>query len=661
VIAVQRVGILVADDRPESVGALRAVLVDPSYELIAVATGAEAVAVTRRRNDLALVLLDVNMPGLDGMAAARLIRDRQPDLPIIFLTADQPDERRTTQAYAIGAVDYLVKPFDPHAVAAKVAVFVDLHRKAERIRRQEELLRAFERERNAEALRESEELLQATFEQAPVGIAHLTPSGRWQRVNPRFCAMLGRSADELADGELAVLVHADDVAELRAGLARMVGGAQASHAGELRMLPKGAPPRWVELRLSVLRSLTGHALRVIAIAQDIHARKREEESERLLHDASAELMGWLDPAAALAGLARRAVPGLAELCLVELDGQAEPLALVHDDPEVAHALGAGLAASFAPVAALELRRLEAEPSAPGPEAVLWQRGLRHLLRLPLASRSGPLGALSLARATPFDAVDLRVADELAHRASLALENGQLYAKAQEAIQVRDEFLSIASHELRTPLTPLLIQLQRLVSTRSKTTIENLGADRLRAILVRAERQVQRLGKLVDNLLDVSRIGAGHLELELDAACDLAALAREVAGRFSEELARAGSTLILHADHPVVGAWDPLRLEQVITNLLSNAVKYGPGQPIEIDVEDGDGPARLRVSDHGIGVPPERVQAIFERFERAVSPRSYGGLGLGLYIAREIVEAHGGRIAVASQLGHGAVFTVELPR
>jgi signal transduction histidine kinase len=176
----------------------------------------------------------------------------------------------------------------------------------------------------------------------------------------------------------------------------------------------------------------------------------------------------------------------------------------------------------------------------------------------------------------------------------------------------------------------------------------------------ARRQILRLTRLIDELLSVSRLQAGQVHLELEEV-DLAAATRDVVEHFREEAARFRSPVLIQADTPVEGRWDRVRLEQVITNLLANAIKFGNHKPVELSVTSEGGIARLSVRDHGIGIAPDRLPHVFERFERAVSVREYGGLGLGLYITHEIVSALDGAIHVDSTPGVGTCFTVLLPR
>jgi PAS domain S-box-containing protein len=229
----------------------------------------------------------------------------------------------------------------------------------------------------------------------------------------------------------------------------------------------------------------------------------------------------------------------------------------------------------------------------------------------------------------------------------------LYKREQQAVRARDDFLSIASHELRTPLTPLRLQVQIL--RRLLAQGESLRREKLVASLDTLERQTERLGRLVSDLLDVSRITAGKLTLRRERL-DLADVAREVVERY----AGASRSRIALETESATGSWDRASLEQVATNLLANAIKYGEGKPIDVRVTSREGAAVLTVRDRGIGIAAEDVERIFGRFERASSATSYGGLGLGLYIAQQIAVAHGGRISVASVPQHGATFTVTLP-
>jgi signal transduction histidine kinase len=243
--------------------------------------------------------------------------------------------------------------------------------------------------------------------------------------------------------------------------------------------------------------------------------------------------------------------------------------------------------------------------------------------------------------------------------ALLVENERAARDARDAIRLREEFLSVAGHELKTPLTALLLQLQ---SVHDAFASGSVGHDlaRWEERTGKAVAQARRLDRLVNELLDVSRITSGRLRLDRDDV-DLAALVGEVVERHAPDLARAGSTATIDWSGDTVGHWDRGRLDQVITNLLSNAIKYGGGQPIRVAVSGSVDSVRLEVRDGGIGIRPEDRARVFGRFERAVSERHYGGFGLGLWIVRELVEAHGGRVASQSRSGPGSTFVVELPR
>jgi signal transduction histidine kinase len=291
-------------------------------------------------------------------------------------------------------------------------------------------------------------------------------------------------------------------------------------------------------------------------------------------------------------------------------------------------------------------------------------GLGSFIAVPLVVHGSHLGALALGRrpeSSPLSSTDLALAENLARHASLALSNARLYEQAQNAIIARDEFLSIASHELRTPCTSLRLGIEVLLRHARQESLSRLSPAFLERMLVTTDRQSKHLLYLIDRLLDVSRFDSGQLDMHYEDT-DLSSIANESINELREEANRAGSDVSIKIEGDgCCGMWDRTRIAQVCTNLLTNAIKYGGGKPIELRVWS-DGPhICLSVEDHGIGIPADQQKRIFGRFERAVSPRHYGGLGLGLYICRQIVEAHGGSIGLVSSDGKGTTFTVKLPK
>ena len=233
-------------------------------------------------------------------------------------------------------------------------------------------------------------------------------------------------------------------------------------------------------------------------------------------------------------------------------------------------------------------------------------------------------------------------------------------KLEHAVRMRDDFMSMVSHELRTPLNTLYLETQLRQLHVSKGRLESFAAERLPAMIERDQRQIRNMVRLIDDMLDVTRMRRDALSIQPQPV-DLAALARTVVEGLRHQAEAAGSEIALEAPGELRGVWDEFRIEQVLTNLLTNALRYGRGKPVEMMLSKAGGIARITVRDQGIGIAPEDQERIFEQFERTDDSRKHAsGLGLGLYITRKIVGLHHGRIEVESTPGHGALFKVELP-
>lgn len=280
--------------------------------------------------------------------------------------------------------------------------------------------------------------------------------------------------------------------------------------------------------------------------------------------------------------------------------------------------------------------------------------------------AAPVGAIGSYWRSPHLATsgEVKLLSALADLISVAMENVQLYGElqkrireAQDAVQVRDEFIIAAAHELRTPLTAMLLQLQRLEklsSGRSPATPATIQHCATRSLA-----SATRLAGLVDGLVDASQVPHGRLQLNFERF-DLADSARAVVARFAGPAKRTGSELAVAIEDSLVGRWDRVRIEQVITNLLSNALKFGAGKPVELTLERRPPGVCLEIRDHGPGIAPDIAGRIFERFARAGSVSHYAGLGLGLYVARAVIEAHGGTISFETGPNQGCTFMVRLP-
>jgi PAS domain S-box-containing protein len=520
-----------------------------------------------------------------------------------------------------------------------------------------------ERKQAEDALRETNAILQAVFEASPLPIVSVSPEAKVRLWNRAAEQVFGYRAAELL-GKKIPNIPPERSEEFFARFARVLAG-QVLLNLETYYLHKDGSVVDVSLSSAPLSLREGEVAGTITVLADITERKRAQaertallEKERaarqaaeeaqlrleLLAQASAAIASSLDYDDTLQRAARMAMPRFAQRTAVFLLDEGKlRLVAAHPDPlprkEAAQTIAPGVVSSGQPFVG-ELS-----------------------LCVPLVVLGRTLGALWLGRnetEPTFTSADVRLAEEIGHRAGVAIDNARLFRRTEQALRARDEFLSIASHELRTPVTSLRLSVQNLEAMAAEGSLATAPPALVARGLATVVRQTQHLGRLIEELLDVSRIQAGRFELALSDGVDLGHLARATAVRLERELALAGCPVRVDAE-PTSGRWDSARLDQVVTNLLTNAMKFGAGRPIDIIVRTSAGAASLAVSDHGIGIEPDAVERIFDRFERGVSAQHYGGLGLGLYIARQIVEAHHGTIAVHSQLGQGATFTVTLPR
>jgi PAS domain S-box-containing protein len=503
----------------------------------------------------------------------------------------------------------------------------------------------------------------------------LDTRGRVASWNPGAQRIKGYSEREILGTPASVFYPPEEV---RAGQPER-DLARARRDGRLRMeswrMRKDGTRFLAEVIITALRDAHGELQGFAHVSRDITERRRTEQTQRLLAEAGRLFHQFLDPDLTVAELARLMVPEVADVCLLFLlspSGELKPRAVKHAVPEkeqwIWEAVRRYTPPSGAPGGIWQVLRSGRSElvSHVSPEALaqnaqdsehlaLMERvGVQSYLGVPLRVGEQTRGVFVLLTSTPerrLTPTDQLFVEELAGRAALALDNARLFREAQDAV----ELIGVAAHDLGNPLNTLQLLLRRLHRMELPP-----GGEKMREGLGAALKQTQRLGQLLLNLLDLSRLSSGKLVLDV-APVDLADLTHEVVERFAEQAEEAGCKLVFDAELGLVGRWDRLRLDRVVTNLLSNALKFGRGRPIEVRVERGTGPrARLQVKDLGQGIAQESQRRIFNRFEREPSAGKHAGFGLGLYIVQQLVEAHGGIIRVESTPGEGALFTVELP-
>jgi PAS domain S-box-containing protein len=537
-----------------------------------------------------------------------------------------------------------------------------------------------ERREAEEALRASEERFRHLAEAVPHLVWITRPDRSVEYVNRRWLEYTGQSMEQALGPEgWREAVHPDD-------LGRVVQASVRSHATgeplvvEYRLKDASGSYRWHLGRAVPVFDEAGRVARRFGTATDIDDRRKAEQAARFLSDAGATLAALVDEESTLGQVARLAVPFFADCCAVDLLDEAGSLrrvAVAHVDQgkvEWAHELHRrypprpdsphgvpGVVRSGRPEIVPEVTDEMLALDARDEEHLRLLRGLRmrSYLCVPLAGRGGTMGAISFVAADSgrrFDADDVRLAEDLAHRAAIAIDNTRLYDRLREADRRKDEFLATLAHELRNPLAPIRNALLLM-----RGPAPPGGHEPVRAM---AERQVAHLARLVDDLMDVARISEGKIELRRESV-DLHTVVRqavETARPLIDD--RRHRLVVTLPPGPVRLEGDPTRLEQVLWNLLNNAAKYtGPGGRIDLSAEAVGGQVVVRVRDTGVGIEPSMLPRLFRMFVQLGEHKEHarGGLGIGLGLVRTLVELHGGTITALSEgPGKGSEFVVRLP-
>jgi PAS domain S-box-containing protein len=567
---------------------------------------------------------------------------------------------------------------------------------------------------DAQEIFRSKEGLDAILAHVTDGVTVQDSAGRIVYANRAALPAIGfASQDELLRAPIAEVMRRFELFD-EAGrpfpLDRLPG--RRALAGEspppvvVRYRPRGAAEeRYARVTARPIRGVDGGVEHVVNTFHDITELKRGEQALRFLVGAGVALSTSLDYEETLRRVARLAVPAVADWCVIDIvdhDGdQPRRVAVWHRDPDKRE-LATELEARFPPdpdasrgvahvirtrqpemVSELSEEQLAAAGSAAGRgeeyARLIRSLGLRSYIIVPLIAGERTLGAITLVAAESgrnFGPQELTIAELLARRAALAVENSRLYREAEDAVRTRDSFLAMAAHELLTPLTVVrgysqglvrLVERRRDQPAAGVETI-TIEADRLLRGAHNVDASAQRLTRLIHELLDISRLQQGALELEL-RSLDLRELVggvidiargQQAEGRYPAGI-RVRASL---PEAPIVGTWDGARLEHVLFNVIDNAMKYSaPEAEIAVEVKAADDMASISVLDHGIGIPADQLESIFEPFGRGsnVADAGFPGFGMGLAIGREIVQRHGGSMVAESDgPGLGARMTLQLP-
>jgi PAS domain S-box-containing protein len=709
-------GVLLVDDRPQNLLALEAILEPLGHELVSVGSGEEALRLLLHRDDFAVILLDVQMPRLDGFETAALIKDRERtrDIPIMFLTAISKDEQNVYRGYEVGAVDYVFKPFQPEILRSKVAVLIDLHEKSEQLRLQAEQIALQDL---ADLRRESAARYEQLADAMPQIVWTADPSGQTTYLNRRFAEYTGIGVDAVPISWME-FVHPDDVAETLRRRRETLASGDVFDV-EYRFRAADGTYRWHLGRAVPIRGEDGAIEFWIGTGTDIDNHKRIEEGQRFLLDAGVELARTLDRRVALEAVSKLAVPRIADVCRFDTERPAcdEPQLTPNSIcvPMNAHGrtfgsitlevnesgrrfdaadLATALALAQRAALAVESSRLyeETEYRARAARALetiadgvvlldaagvvqLWNHAAETITGL---SRDQVIGRKAVeampgyaqsAQRMPVDGsrpetvpIEIEGRELWLSFSGVEFDEGTVFAfrdltEDRALEQMRSDLVATVSHELRTPLAA--IYGAAVTVRRPDLDVGDETRDRLLEIV---EHESGRLAEIVNDLLLASHLDSGRLQLAI-VTVDPKAITTSVVEAARTHLPE-GITLDLAAPKklPAVRA-DEQQLRQVLVNLVENAVKYSPdGGPVNVRLEREADHVLWTVSDRGLGIPAGERRRVFEKFYR-LDPhmtRGIGGTGLGLYICRELVHRLDGRIWVDSNNGKGSSFFVMIP-
>jgi PAS domain S-box-containing protein len=513
------------------------------------------------------------------------------------------------------------------------------------------------------------------YDFSPIGYVSLDSDSIIEEINIAGGKLLGETPHRLIGRPLVEFLASEDVEHFKVHL-RRCRWSRKRRSIALRLTPQGAEPtdiqlftlptqdpdrRTLQFRTAMvdvtrrkraeteLRSTQKHLEQMVAerTEQLTSERRQREEAQRFLYEAGSVLAMSLDYEVTLSTVAQAGIPHLADAAVVDMverDGSIKRSAIAHVDVDKEE----------------QLRDTDRVPLPVDVVRTAQPELQEKVIVVPLIVRGNTIGAIRLMLKHPgrtYNSFALVLAEDLADRAAIALENATLYTKELEANRLKDDFLATVSHELRTPLTPILGAIYKLRAARKDD-------HDLQSALDLMERNAQTQARIVEDLLDVSRIATGKLDFAREPT-DLVSIIESALAVARPSMKALGIELRTDIEPPPGPIWcDRNRIQQVVWNLLSNAIKFTRrGGSVEVRLTSTPGWAHIRIADTGIGIRPEFLSFIFEQFRQGSSfiNRMHGGLGVGLAIVRYIVERHGGRVRAESRgEGHGSIFVVDLP-